>query len=85
MRLVSKINIRNPFTEEIYIKSKDGYEKVSSYNDILFLYERHIEIKLIVDNIDIKIEIDLLWYNSNYHIILIKDEKDEYSYILQFK
>ena len=85
MRLVSKINIRNPFTEEIYIKSKDGYEKVSSYNDILFLYERHIEIKLLIDNIEIKIEIDLMWYNSSYHIILTKDEKDEYSYIIQFK
>jgi len=85
MKLVSKINIRNPFTEEIYVKSKDEYEKISSYNDILFLYERHIEIKLIVDNIDIKIEIDLLWYNPCYHIILTKDEKNEYSYIIQFK
>ena len=85
MKLVSKINIRNPFTEEIYVKSKDEYEKISSYNDILFLYERHIEIKLIVDNIDIKIEIDLLWYNPCYHIILTKDKKNEYSYIIQFK
>jgi len=85
MKLVSKINFRNPFTEEIYVKSKDEYEKISSYHDILFLYERHIEIKLVIDNIDIKIEIDLLWYHPSYHIILTKDEKDEYNYIIQFK
>ena len=85
MKLVSKINIRNPYTEEIYVKTQDDYEKITSYNDILFLYERYIEIKIIIDNIDIKIKIDLLWYNSSYHIILTKDEKDEYSYIIQFK
>lgn len=85
MKLVSKINFRNPFTEEIYVKSKDEYEKISTYNNIIFLYERYFEIKLVIDNIDIKLEIDLLWYNSSYNIILTKDEKNEYSYIIQFK
>ena len=85
MKLVSKINIRNPFSEEIFVKSNDEYVKISSYNDILFLYERYIEIKFFVGNIGIRIDIDLMWYNSNYHIIITKDEKDEYSYIIQFK
>lgn len=85
MKLVSNLTITNPFTEEIYIKSTDGYEKISTYNNIIFLYERYFEIKLIIDNIEFKIEIDLLWYNPSYHIILIKDEKNEFSYIIQFK
>jgi len=85
MKLVSKINIRNPFTEEIYVKSNDEYVKIDSYNDILFLYERYFEIKFFVENIGIKIEIDLLWYHKNYHIVITKDEKEDYSYIIQFK
>lgn len=85
MKLVSNLTITNPFTEEIYVKTKDEYEKISTYNNIIFLYERYFEIKLIIDNIEFKIEIDLLFYNQNYHIILTKDEKNEYSYIIQFK
>jgi|Laugresubdmm15sn_1035100.scaffolds.fasta_scaffold00018_15 hypothetical protein len=85
MKLVSKINIRNPFTEEIFVKSNDEYVKIDSYNDILFLYERYFEIKFFVENIGIKIEIDLLWYHKNYHIVITKDEKEDYSYIIQFK
>jgi len=85
MKLVSNLTITNPFTEEIIVKSTNGYEKISTYNNITFLYERYFEIKFFVDNIEIKIEIDLLWYHPSYHIILTKDEKNEYSYIIQFK
>jgi hypothetical protein len=85
MKLVSNLTITNPFTEEIYVKSTDGYEKISTYNNIIFLYERYFELRFFVDNIEIKIEIDLLWYNQSYHIILTKDVKNDYSYVIQFK
>jgi len=85
MKLVSNLTIKNPFTEEIFVESTDGYEKISTYNNIIFLYERYFEIKFFVENIEIKIEIDLLWYHQNYHIVITKDEKEDYSYIIQFK